>query len=108
MIEDIRELHRELQPNAFSYLNILGQGSVHIPATQAPEVADAPAATRIQAENASTKQVIYRFGIGEHVNAFRIGIPRKRRSGNDAAIRCRSNVIRPDRNRGLETAGAPI
>ena len=36
VVKDIRELHRELQPNAFSYLNILGQRSVHVPALQAP------------------------------------------------------------------------
>jgi len=73
VVEDIRELHRELQPNPFSYLNILGERGVHVPAIQAPQVADAPAATRIQAENASAKHVIDCLGIGEHVDAFRIG-----------------------------------
>src|SRR6266446_7785008 len=105
VVKDISELHYELQPNAFGNLNVLGESCVEVPAIQASEVADAPATTRIQPEHAAAKQVIDSLWIGEHVDAFRIGIPRQRRSGNDAAIRGRSNVIRPNRNRGLETAG---
>ena len=72
VIEDITELHCELQPNSLSNLNVLRQGCVHAPARQTSQVADASAAPSINPKNTTTKQIKDGRRISEHVYAFGI------------------------------------
>ena len=71
VVKDVGELHGELDADAFTYLNVLREGRVHVPTLQAPKVARA-AATRVDAENASPKHIKYGGGVSEHVDAFRV------------------------------------
>ena len=69
VVEDVGELHGELKTDPLSYLEVLGEGRVQIPARQASKVAGA-SATRVDAENASPKIIENSGGVGEHVEAF--------------------------------------
>ena len=75
MIKDVGELHRELYPDAFIYLDVLGKRRVHIPTAQAAKIAGAATAIRIKAENAATEHIENCRWVGKHVEALRVGGP---------------------------------
>ena len=70
VVKDVGKLHRELQTNTLCELKILRQRRIDVPSRQTSKVTDAPAATRIQAENASSKQAIDRGRVSKHIETF--------------------------------------
>ena len=65
VIQDIGELNRKSEINPLGKSEVFANRSVQVPSSQAAEVAVAPTATSIEAQNAWPEISVYLRGVGE-------------------------------------------